>query len=149
MEIDQIIARTAPGWQHLHVQPLGPDSWRVSGFENGRARCLNLILRPDRSWRLLEAGRVWRLPLQSADTKPSGVGPEGVELAPMDGVLRLLAVAPGDAVTLGQQLYVLEAMKMQVQVLADAAGQIDAVHARPGDRIRLGQQILTFTAEEA
>ena len=52
--------------------------------------------------------------------------------APMPGlVLRVLA-APGDAVTAGQGLVVLEAMKMENELRAPADGTVAAVHAAAG-----------------
>lgn len=146
MEVSAIITalERQSKWQALKIEALGPESWRVTGLDQGKARSLTLVRRPDRSWRLLEAGRVWRLAGPApADSDGSGA-PDSVEHAPMDGLLRQLAVTAGERVEAGQRLYVLEAMKMQVQVCADAAGRIEALHAQPGEQIRLGQQILGF-----
>ncbi|PKL77031.1 MAG: 3-methylcrotonyl-CoA carboxylase, partial [Candidatus Melainabacteria bacterium HGW-Melainabacteria-1] len=69
------------------------------------------------------------------------------DLAPMEGVVRQLAVMPGDMVARGQRLYVLEAMKMQIQVCATAPGRVVALHAGLGERVVSGQQILTFESQ--
>lgn len=144
MDLTRLLRKQLPDWSQLRITALSPESWRVSGLVAGRARVLTLIRRGDGSWRLLELGRVRRLePLQ-------GTGPvadeadSSQELAPMEGVLRQVAVAAGERVTPGQRLYVLEAMKMQVQVTASQPGRILAVHAAAGERVRQGQQVLGF-----
>lgn len=135
------------GWQALKIEALGPESWRVTGIDQGKARSLTLVRRPDRSWRLLEAGRVWRLAGPADAASPGAGAPDSIEHAPMDGLLLQMAVTAGERVEPGQRLYVLEAMKMQVQVCADAAGRIDTLYCQPGEQIRLGQQILSFRPE--
>ncbi len=56
-------------------------------------------------------------------------------LAPMHGRIGEVMVAKGDAVSAGDRLVVLEAMKMQHQIEAPVAGQITAVHAEAGDQV--------------
>jgi biotin carboxyl carrier protein len=56
-------------------------------------------------------------------------------------VLRVL-VAPGDAVVAGQPLVVVEAMKMEHQVLAPADGTVATVHVTPGQQVDTGQALL-------
>ncbi len=53
--------------------------------------------------------------------------------APMQGTLVELTVEPGATVSAGQQIGVLEAMKMQMPVSSDRAGQVVEVRAKPGD----------------
>jgi len=78
-----------------------------------------------------------------------GEAEEGVTLvaAPMQGMVVSLAVKPGDVVTAGDSLMVLEAMKMEHVVRAPAAGIVLAIAAGVGEtvaeraklfRIRLG-----------
>ena len=67
--------------------------------------------------------------------------------APMPGlVLRVLAEA-GEAVEAGQGLVVLEAMKMENELRAPAAGRLDAVHVAPGDAV--GKNDLLLEIEPA
>ena len=56
-------------------------------------------------------------------------------------VLRVLVTA-GDAVTAGQPLVVVEAMKMEHQVLAPADGTVATVHVAPGEQVDTGQPLL-------
>lgn len=142
--LQALLSRHLPDWRALRLTPLGSDSWRLSGLSEGKARCLTLIARGDGSWRLLEAGRVTALhsPTQGAD--PERLARPAGGLAPMDGVLRQLMVSPGDKISAGQVLYVLEAMKMQLQVSAPRAGRIAGVHSEAGARVRKGEILLSF-----
>lgn len=55
-----------------------------------------------------------------------------------------LAVAPGDAVEEGQEVAVVEAMKMQNVLRAPRKGRVAAVRARPGDTLAVDQTIVEF-----
>jgi geranyl-CoA carboxylase alpha subunit len=55
--------------------------------------------------------------------------------APMHGLLLEVRVAPGDAVTAGQTLAVLEAMKMHYEIVAEAAGIVQDVMADAGNQV--------------
>ncbi|MEY5145005.1 MAG: hypothetical protein RL745_372 [Actinomycetota bacterium] len=52
-------------------------------------------------------------------------------------------VAVGDAVTTGDTLVMLESMKMEIPVFADADGVVSAVSVRPGDVVQEGD-VLTI-----
>jgi biotin carboxyl carrier protein len=54
------------------------------------------------------------------------------------GVVRVLA-EPGAAVTAGQPLVVLEAMKMEHTVVAPVDGTVTELHVAPGDQVDTGQ----------
>ncbi len=60
---------------------------------------------------------------------------------PMPGRVVKLAVGPGDRVTRGQTLAVLEAMKMQNEIPAPADGVVRSVGVREGESI-LGDRII-------
>ncbi|MFK4226434.1 carboxyl transferase domain-containing protein [Streptomyces sp. NPDC019890] len=62
--------------------------------------------------------------------------------APMSGTVVSVTVAAGDAVRAGQQLLVLEAMKMEHVIAAGAAGTIRAVRAGVGDTAAEGQPLV-------
>jgi len=67
-----------------------------------------------------------------------------VLVSPMPGKLVSLDVEEGDAVVDGQALCVVEAMKMQNVLRAQAAGVVSSVRARPGETLMVDQVILEF-----
>jgi len=69
--------------------------------------------------------------------------------APMTGRLVQFAVSEGELVPAGAQLAVLEAMKMEHLLLADAPGRVMALHAEPGDTIAEGEVVLLMAPADA
>jgi len=67
-------------------------------------------------------------------------------LSPMPGLLVSVAVAAGDPVRAGQELAVVEAMKMENILRAERDGVVGALHAKPGDSLAVDQKILEFAA---
>ena len=65
-------------------------------------------------------------------------------LSPMPGLLASLAVAEGDEVKAGQELAVVEAMKMENVLRAENDARVRTVHAAPGDSLAVDQPILEF-----
>jgi biotin carboxyl carrier protein len=57
-------------------------------------------------------------------------------LAPLPGVITSIAVQPGATVTTGQELCVLEAMKMKNVIRAPRAGRIAAVRVMVGQAVK-------------
>ena len=64
--------------------------------------------------------------------------------APLPGVIISVEVREGQSVTNGQELYVLEAMKMKNSIKANRNGKIASIHVNPGDLVKHNQPILTF-----
>ena len=64
-------------------------------------------------------------------------------LAPMAGSIVSIDVMPGDIVSVGQSLAVLEAMKMHHEVVAEASGTIDSIHNDEGEVV--DEDALMFT----
>jgi len=131
-------------WQALKILSLGPGSWRISGLCAGQARCLHVLQLGPGRWRLFEAGQSQVLDLQPERSRQKAAPASTGEQAPMAGVMRGLSLEPGSEVQAGDVLYVLEAMKMQVQVCAQASARVQAVQARNGERVQQGQPILSF-----
>ncbi|MFD8147046.1 acetyl/propionyl/methylcrotonyl-CoA carboxylase subunit alpha [Streptomyces sp. NPDC059708] len=73
----------------------------------------------------------------------------GSLLAPMPGTVVRVAegLAPGTAVTAGQPLLWLEAMKMEHRILAPASGTLTALHAATGQQVEFGA-LLAVVQEE-
>lgn len=64
--------------------------------------------------------------------------------SPVTGLVIRVTVAPGQAVESGEMLMVLEAMKMETQVLAHRAGIVKSVFAIPGKPVKLHQVLIEF-----
>ena len=62
--------------------------------------------------------------------------------APMPGVILSVAVQVGDLVVTGDEICVLEAMKMQQTLRADWSGVVRAVRAQPGQQVLDGDPIV-------
>jgi 3-methylcrotonyl-CoA carboxylase alpha subunit len=79
---------------------------------------------------------------------PSGQGESagGRVLAPMPGRVLQVAVQPGDAVTRGTVLLVLEAMKVQMRITAPADGTVASVGARVGELVEDGAELVVLEA---
>jgi 3-methylcrotonyl-CoA carboxylase alpha subunit len=77
---------------------------------------------------------------------PSGHGESagGRVLAPMPGRVLQVAVQPGDAVTRGTVLLVLEAMKVQMRITAPADGTVASVAARVGELVEDGAELVVL-----
>lgn len=86
-----------------------------------------------------------RDPLEG-EAGPAGAAPGGPQelRAPIPGRVVSVAVAAGDAVTAGQPLVVLEAMKMENRICAENAGVVDAVLVADGETVEGGQALVTL-----
>ena len=65
-------------------------------------------------------------------------------VADMAGVVVAVKVKPGDQVTAGQQLVVVEAMKMEWPTVAAEDGVIEAVHVTEGEFVEAKKVLVTF-----
>ena len=68
----------------------------------------------------------------------------GLVLAVMPGVVARLLVAVGDEVEAGEPLLVLEAMKMQNEIPAPAAGVVQTVHVTEGKAVAAGAKLVSL-----
>jgi len=83
--------------------------------------------------------------------EPNGMPiPLGVHAvaAPVLGAVVSIDVAAGDRVRRGQQVAVLEAMKMEYVVAARATGVVRELRARPGDTVAEGSALVLIDAQE-
>ena len=77
----------------------------------------------------------------------SGSGGKGTQTAPMPGVILEINVKPGDTVTRGQQVAILDAMKMHNAIGAVQAGTVAEVFVEAGQTVDHGTPILKFKEE--
>jgi len=80
----------------------------------------------------------------AAPKKPAGGGGKGALKAPMPGVILEVNVKAGDKVTRGQQVAVLDAMKMHNVIGAPHDGTIAEVCVAAGQNVGHGDVIVTF-----
>jgi geranyl-CoA carboxylase alpha subunit len=78
----------------------------------------------------------------------AGAAAVGAALAPMTGTIAAVRVKAGDAVRKGQCLVVLEAMKMEHEILAPRAGTVAAVLVAPGEQV-MTRKLLVELAPQA
>ncbi len=74
----------------------------------------------------------------------SSAGSDKSIKAPMPGTILDIKVKAGDAVTRGQQLCALEAMKMKSAVRAPREGTIASVEVENGQKVAFGTVIVVF-----
>jgi geranyl-CoA carboxylase alpha subunit len=85
------------------------------------------------------------LALASADEPTAG---SGMIVAPMHGNLMSLLVQPGDRVNAGQDVAVIEAMKMEHRLSSPISGEVIAVHVAEGEQVASAAIVLEIAAEE-
>jgi propionyl-CoA carboxylase alpha chain len=84
-----------------------------------------------------------RLPEPVATREPGSL------VAPMPGSVVRVEAAVGQRVGAGQPVMVLEAMKMEHQIVAPADGLVSEVRVAPGDQVQAGDVLATVAGEDA
>ena len=126
--------------KHVLEPCLDHHAWTVDGEPAAAARGGD-------TWQVWWRGLPYELPLGlrprvvDAESGPAHLG------APMPGTVIAVRVAPGDRVTRGQALVVVEAMKMELEIKATADGVVSAVRCAPGDQVDRGQILVDVDAE--
>ena len=65
-------------------------------------------------------------------------------LSPMPGAVVSVAVQPGDTVVDGQELCIIEAMKMQNILKSERDGVIKSVNVKAGDSVAVDELLIEF-----
>ena len=118
---------------------------------NGRDVCLQ-VERTGIAYRLTHGGGEAEILVMSPSAAalqrlmPAKVAPDMSRLlrSPMPGLLVKVSVIPGQEVKSGEELAVVEAMKMENVLRAERDGVVAAVHAKAGDSLAVDQTILEF-----
>jgi len=79
--------------------------------------------------------------LSAASAAPAGPAPI---LAPMPGMIVRVSVKAGDRVEAGQGVVVMEAMKMENELRATAAGTVRSVEVAPGTAVEKGALLVAL-----
>jgi propionyl-CoA carboxylase alpha subunit len=130
------------------------ERWREAEEAEELADELNVQLLESQSngYRLQVCGNVYQVDVRTARQQELSVHmPEKVPLdtsnlilSPMPGTLISLSVKEGDTVTEGQQVAIMEAMKMQNVLRAERSGVIKKLHCEPGAQLQVDETIIEF-----
>jgi len=85
-------------------------------------------------------------PVAVAPAAPAGSPAGNAVMAPLPGVIKRIAVQPGQRVAAGEALLVIEAMKMDNVLRAARDGVVDKVHAVEGRQVAHGAPLLEYQA---
>jgi pyruvate carboxylase len=80
--------------------------------------------------------------VQAEDGNPAHVG------ATLAGTVVAVAVGPGQRVTPGEALVAIEAMKMEMHVVAEREACVSQVHVEPGDTVSPRDLLVSLTFVE-
>jgi biotin carboxyl carrier protein len=83
-------------------------------------------------------------PAPAPARKPAGGGGKGSLCAPMPGVILEVSVKAGDQIARGQQVAILDAMKMHNIIGAPRAGTVGEVFVVAGQNVDHGDAIISF-----
>ncbi|MBK8457625.1 MAG: ATP-grasp domain-containing protein [Phyllobacteriaceae bacterium] len=124
-----------------------PDTSRIRYAIDGVERSATIARDGDALW--LDAGRIVCVrDISYAPPRRAMEGGDGVVTAPMTGMVSRVFVAPGDRVKRGDLLVVLEAMKMEHNVLAAIDGAVTGVAVAPGQQVAARALLAMIRAEE-
>lgn len=80
----------------------------------------------------------------AAAPRPAAASSAKSVVAPIPGTVLSIIVKEGDEVSFGQELVILEAMKMKSAIRANRAGKITKIHVSAGDRVGQNQAIMEY-----
>jgi len=133
---DSYLVTCAESQQQIGIQLLTMDSNTANLSVNGSAQLVTFKLRQQGQLYCSIAGRGAlfkdQIILDGAVDEAAG---GGRVIAPMHGLLLEVLVKPGDQVVKGQNLAVLEAMKMHYEIVAEVDGTVEEVTAVAGNQV--------------
>jgi len=92
-------------------------------------------------------GVAWSLSVEREGARPARRQQAGALEAPMPGRVSVVKAAPGQRVTRGEELLVVEAMKMENALRAPRDGVVRAVHVSVGEMVAPGRALVEIEAE--
>lgn len=110
--------------------------YRVTLAHNGKERLVAV------------AGEVYCFVADSGATTSVGAVASPEVVAPMPGKVLQVLVCAGDRVEPGDGLLLLEAMKMESRLTAEAAGTVHEVRVTAGDMVVGGQVLVLLTYDD-
>ena len=116
------------------------DGWYLVQTDDGQS-LVGVATERDATW-VFANGIVARI--ESVDDTRTSARRRGVGsvMSPMPATVVAMHAIPGQAVTEGETLIVLEAMKMELPIKAPRSGVVKAVHCAKGDLVQPGVNLL-------
>ena len=140
--------RVAMGDRNVDVQILQARDGQLEMLVDGERVTAYVSSENARRWVTFN-GRTVLLVKQSGSRR-SGDGhhPAAGELsAPMPGQVRAVNVGAGDAVTKGQTLMILEAMKMEIRIQSPSDGVISSILVKVGETVEREQMLIKVESQ--
>ena len=133
-------AAPAPSATHT-----GPVTTTATVVEGGVTRVFQITLENGTNDGAATPQATAAAPTAPAPTPPPPAAATDI-CSPFSGTVEVLdvRVKEGDAVTSGQVVAMVEAMKAEHEVRSPASGSVAKVHVRPGDEVRAKQPIVTL-----
>ena len=122
----------------------------VSGLSNGRADVMvngqSYSVEIADAQAASEAGKPASAPAVTATAPAPAAKPAagGAVKSPLPGVVLDIQVAVGDRVGTGQRLMILEAMKMENDIVAPVDGKVVALYVKEGDSVESNSKIASI-----
>jgi glutaconyl-CoA/methylmalonyl-CoA decarboxylase subunit gamma len=101
---------------------------------------IDVVARGQRFYATVESERARALSA-ALGSKQSALG-EGTVVSPMPGRVLKVLVQEGDAITAGTPLVVVEAMKMENELLAERDGTVKNIFVTPGQTVESGARLI-------
>ncbi len=67
--------------------------------------------------------------------------------APMSGKVLEVKVSAGDKVEEGQEVIIMEAMKMELPIIAERSGIVTETRCKPGDQVESGDVLMILKVQ--
>ena len=83
--------------------------------------------------------------IEPAAAAATGASDAGDEVSPLGGVVVSIDVSVGQAVSEGDKIVTIEAMKMKTAVIAHSSGTVSNIAVKVGDGVETGQVLLTIS----
>ena len=122
----------------------------VDGVDTNVELFARLLERPELATYTIDTGWLERIADKVAVDRPTVVAASshGSVVAPLLGTVVSIGASPGQAVAAGDELVVLEAMKMEHVVTAPSAGSITSVDIEVGDTVTAGATLVSLAPSD-
>ena len=139
--------RATMGEKTVDVEILGTQDGKLELLIDGERVTAYISSENAKRWVTIN-GRTYLLTKQSGSRKSGAKHDHSGELtAPMPGQVRAVNVSEGDAVTKGQTLMVLEAMKMEIRIQSPGDGIVKKIHIQQGQTVEREQTLIIVESQ--